>query len=141
MKHYRATRKKYIHHSKTDKQEAVICAFCDRTTRDIVEENDTAYVIVNRVPYDLFDGARVLDHLMVIPKEHRISIKEFSDQELTDMFRLAGKYEAEGYGVYARGKGAITRSIAHQHTHLIKLADTTSKFVLYTQKPYILFEK
>jgi diadenosine tetraphosphate (Ap4A) HIT family hydrolase len=142
MKHYRKTFLQYEKHGKTDHAEKIACAFCDNVpSSEIIEQTDTVFVIKNRVKYDMFDGVRVLDHLMVIPIAHRESLAEFTDQEALDMVRISGKYEEEGYGVYARGKGAVTRSVAHQHTHLMKLAATPAKLIIYARKPYLLIDR
>lgn len=142
MKHYRRTFKTYAHHAKQDRSKHVDCNFCDRSMiEEVLEETDTMMVIRNRVKYDLFDGARVLDHLLIVPKVHRQSLAEFTNTELLESFRLAGKYENEGYGVYARGRGSVARSMPHQHTHLLQLADRASKFMVFTKKPYILIER
>jgi diadenosine tetraphosphate (Ap4A) HIT family hydrolase len=141
MKHYRSTRKRYDTHNKDDAMKENYCPFCDNDNHEIIEETNTMFVMKNRVKYDLFDGVRVLDHLLVIPKQHRVALNEFTDQEIIDAFRIAGKYEEQGYGFYGRGVGSVTRSVAHQHTHLLKLADTTSKLVVFTSKPYLLFER
>ena len=141
MKHYRSTWATYENHNKDDAAKDGYCPFCDISNQTIVEENESAYVIKNRVRYDLFDGTKVLDHLMVIPKQHRTSLTEFTDQELVDTFRIAGKYEEQGYGFYGRGIGSVTRSVEHQHSHLIKQADVKSKVVVFTSKPYFLFER
>lgn len=142
MKHYRSTFKQYRKHAKSDVGREIVCAFCDPShIEEIITETDTMRVVRNRVKYDMFDGDRVVDHLMVVPKEHRVSVADFTDQELIDAFRLAGEYEQQGYGIYARGKGAATRSIAHQHTHLMKLANKPAKLIVYASRPYILFDR
>ena len=142
MKHYRTTYKKYKGHAKTDAVRSIECAFCDPSAiEEIIKETDTVRVVRNRVKYDMFDGDRVVDHLMVIPKAHRASVGEFTDQELLDSFRIAGEYEEQGYGIYARGKGAATRSIEHQHTHLMKLANRPARLILYSHRPYFLFDR
>jgi diadenosine tetraphosphate (Ap4A) HIT family hydrolase len=88
----------------------------------------------------MFEGRRVVDHLMVIPKRHVETVAEFSDQEKIDQMTVIGEYEAKGYNVYARGVGSVTRSVRHQHTHLIKLIDKRSKAVIYLKKPYVLID-
>lgn len=96
------------------------------------------YVAANRVSYDIFEDRKVTDHLMVIPKKHHESIQSFNDKEKCDAMNVMGEYEAKGYSVYARGLGSPTRSVKHQHTHLIKLVDKLSKMIIYARKPYVL---
>lgn len=98
------------------------------------------FIIANRVPYDTFEGKRVLEHLMVVPKQHHESLADLSDQEKLEMMTLLGEYETRGFNVYARGVGSSTRSVTHQHTHLLRLASRQKSFMLYAKKPYILLE-
>jgi diadenosine tetraphosphate (Ap4A) HIT family hydrolase len=96
------------------------------------------YVIANRIAYDVFAGRRVTDHLMVIPKRHTESINDFTDQEKIDQMTIMGDYESRGYDVYARGVESVTRSVKHQHTHLIKMLDKRPKLVIFSERPHIL---
>jgi diadenosine tetraphosphate (Ap4A) HIT family hydrolase len=98
------------------------------------------YIIPNRVAYDMFEGRRVIDHLMVIPKRHVDTLQGFTDQEKVDHMTILGEYEAKGYNIYARGVGSVSRSVAHQHTHLIKMVQKKSKFILFVEAPHILID-
>lgn len=140
MHHYRKTKAVYVTHNSSD---AVIdrCTFCDIKLREmILHENETMYVVANRVSYDMFEDRKVTDHLMVIPKRHHDSLQSFSDAEKCDAMNIMGDYESRGYSVYARGVGGPTRSVKHQHTHLIKLVDKPSRLIIYARKPYILLD-
>ncbi|MNR44739.1 hypothetical protein D3C85_1635170 [compost metagenome] len=88
----------------------------------------------------MFEGRRVTDHVMVIPKEHRRGFGDFTPEERNDAMLLIGHYETLGYNVYARGVDSPSRSVEHQHTHLIKLQDKASKVIVYTKKPYVLID-
>ena len=141
MHHYRKTLKTYATHNAKDKVSSG-CTFC-REIADksrVIYENDTMFIIPNRVSYDMFEGRRVLEHYMVIPKRHVETLADFTDQEKIDQMTIAGEYEEKGFNVYARGKGSVSRTVEHQHTHLIKLVDKRSRFVLYAQKPYVLID-
>lgn len=140
MLHYRKTKLTYDRHRKNDiKTED--CPFCTTARMEhIIEENGTMFIVANRVSYDMFEGRRVHEHLMVIPKAHRASIVDFTVDESRDFMSLVGKYEALGYNVYARGFDSPSRSVKHQHTHLIKLADKASSLVIYSKKPYLLID-
>lgn len=141
MHHFRKTKRTYTKLNHGDRQVSD-CGFCTSARAErIVAENDTVFIVANRVAYDVFEGYRVLEHLLAIPKAHRTSLDDFTDQERLDMMRLMGQYEREGYNVYSRGVNAAARSVAHQHTHLIKLSQKASTFVLFSQKPYLLIEK
>lgn len=118
------------------------CAFCTSAQEEpALAGNETMYVIANRTSYDIFEGYRVAEHLMIIPKAHRASLAEFTENEMIDFMRLAGEYEAKGYSVYARGVDSPTRSVAHQHTHLIKLTGKAPNVMLYTSRPHVLIAK
>ena len=140
MYHYRKTRTTYNKHNKADVtlQE---CTFCRDQGDNVIAENDTMYVIPNRVSYDVFESMHVIDHLMVIPKKHHETMATFDDAEKLDAMRIMGEYEAQGYSVYGRGKGSASRSVKHQHTHLLKLDNKPSSLVIYARKPYFMIAK
>ncbi|HSW92064.1 MAG TPA: HIT domain-containing protein [Candidatus Saccharimonadales bacterium] len=141
MHHYRKTIKSYASHNEEDKVSSG-CTFCKEVGgKRITYENETMYLMANRVSYDMFEGRRVLDHLMVIPKRHVETLADFTDQEKIDQMTIAGEYESKGYNVYARGAGSISRTVKHQHTHLIKLLNKKSQFFFFMQKPYVLIDK
>ena len=141
MHHYRKTIKQYQAFNQSDKA-AMGCTFCREVNGPKVRhETATMFIIPNRVKYDMFEGRRVLDHLMVIPKRHLGSIDDFTNQEKIEQMTIAGEYEAEGYNVYARGRGSVSRSVDHQHTHLIKLSDKKPSFIFFAERPHILVDK
>jgi diadenosine tetraphosphate (Ap4A) HIT family hydrolase len=134
MYHYRKTRKMYKSFPK-----AAHCHFCDvREMKEILEETEYARVIRNRVSYDIWEMRKVIDHLMVIPKRHARSLNDLTDPERLDIMKLLGKYEADHYNVYARSIESMTRSVDHQHTHLIKTTSKLGKVLIFLHKPYIL---
>jgi len=141
MHHYRKTLKQYSAFNAKDATIAA-CGLCREGSGErIIRQNDTMFVIPNRVSYDMFEGRRVKDHLMVIPKRHVETLADFTDQEKIDQMTIASAYEAQGYNVYARGVGSISRSVKHQHTHLIKLVDKKPRFIVFSEKPHILIDK
>jgi len=119
------------------------CAFCsdENLQSRVVEKTATMIVIPNRVSYDIFEGRKVETHLMVLPIRHVESISDFTDDEKRDMVDILAKYEILGYNLYARGVGSISRSVKHQHTHLIKISNTLPNISLFVRRPYILFHK
>jgi diadenosine tetraphosphate (Ap4A) HIT family hydrolase len=140
MHHYRKTKKKYATYNAGDAA-ASGCTFCKEAGGvKAIYENNTMFVIPNRVAYDMFEGRKVIDHVMVIPKHHRESIADFTDQERLDQMAIAGDYESRGYNVYARGKGSVSRSVNHQHTHLIKLSNNKPRFIFFAEKPHLLID-
>lgn len=82
----------------------------------------------------------VTEHLLVVPKRHALSLDELTDEEKLDHMNILASYEAKGYNIYARSVDSTTRSVAHQHTHLIKASGRRAKIVLFFQKPYFLFK-
>lgn len=141
MYHYRTTRNTYKKHNNSDKQ-ITTCTFCREIEKadKILHEGKTMFVLPNRVSYDVFEGRHVTDHIMVIPKRHIDSINDFTSEEASEFVQLIGWYESEGYNVYARGRGNISRSVQHQHTHLIKTDDKPTKALLFVKKPYFLIK-
>lgn len=138
MYHYRKTRRTYAGHNRMDKTRTD-CTFCrDETRQTTLLENETMFVVKNRVSYDMFEGKKVLDHVMVIPKAHHESLRDFTDVEKIDVMNIMAEYEGRGYNIYARGVGSSTRSVSHQHTHMLKLSDKQATFMLYARKPYVL---
>ena len=144
MRHSRKTIRQYAKLNKGDKK-LEGCTFCNeyQTKSNIIFENETMFVIPNRVSYDAFEGQHVVGHFMVIPKRHVESIDGFTEQEMVDQMKIAGRYEKDGFDVYARGVGNVTRTVKHQHTHLIK-GDNKSKLprlLFFMRKPYIMILK
>lgn len=140
MLHYRKTKVKYNSHRKADKK-VQACGFCDAEVSERhVLETQTVMVIPNRISYDMFEGRRVTEHLMVIPKQHRESFVDFTQQEQLETMQVIAKYETEGYNIYARGVGSISRSMKHQHTHLIKLSQQSSRAIFFIKRPYFLLD-
>lgn len=138
MYHYRKTRKSYKTLNANDTTKPV-CTLCDEDNKPrIIKENSSMILLPNRVSYDIFEGMRVVEHLMIVPKRHIEHMKDFTDQEKMDFMSLAGEFEAKGYNVYARGAKSATRSVAHQHTHLIKADNKKARSIVYIAKPYFL---
>lgn len=136
MHHYRKTVKKYH-----ERRKVTECPFCaSLTLAKAIKETEHAYIVPNLTFYDIWEGHDVLDHLLVAPKRHVKSMKELSEEERLDIIDLIADYESEDYSAYARGVGTVTRSVEHQHTHLIKLHHKSPRFSFYLRKPYILIK-
>ncbi len=133
MYHYRKNSKIYENFP-----EPVSCPFCDPSQlSDIVRETEYAYVVPNRTFYDLWELQQVTDHLLVVPKLHVYSLAELPDAAKLDIINLIGEYEQGDYNVYARAVTNPTRSIAHQHTHLIKADQHPARALLHVRRPYL----
>lgn len=138
MHHLRKTKLTYNKANAGDRKRPE-CTFCtDETRARILDENKTMFVIANRVAYDFFEGLEVEEHLMVIPKRHIEDFKSLSAQEKTDFVDMISKYEAKGYGFYARGTHNANRSVRHQHTHLFKVKGYKARVLFYLKKPHLL---
>ena len=103
-------------------------------------QTDLSYVIPNQTSYEVWEFHEVLDHLMVIPKRHVEHLSELTDAEVLDIGHIIGRYDALGYSSYARAPLNRRRSVTHQHTHLIKIADKPVRFSLLLTKPYHLIK-
>lgn len=119
------------------------CDFCAISEGDpqFVTETRSFKVIKNKFPYSFWDDQTVGEHLMVVPKEHTESLASFTPMQSAEFLRLISDYELRGYHVYARAVKSISRSVAHQHTHLIKGVGEPKKFVLQVDKPHILITR
>jgi len=134
LHHYRKTVKQYRKRQKVQE-----CPFCNpETLNKAILTTEHSYIVSNLTQYDLWELYDVVDHLLVIPKRHVKSLKELHDAERLDIMNLAADYEEKGYNVYSRGVDVATRSVEHQHTHLIKLAHKRPRFAVYLHKPYFV---
>lgn len=137
MHHYRKTYKLY-----QARQRAASCPFCDPTTLDNkVADFVEAYIVPNLTKYDIWELHDVVEHLLLVPKRHVESLQELDDDEKLALIRIMSDYEAKGYNVYARASGSVRKSVAHQHTHLIKLKGKQAKGALFLSKPYMLIKR
>jgi diadenosine tetraphosphate (Ap4A) HIT family hydrolase len=93
-------------------------------------------VVKNKYPYLLWDGQRVTDHIMIVPKKHCYLLGEFSAPEFREYVKLVAEYDKKGYSTYARGKDSSARSIHHQHTHLIRTDNRPLRFLVFFGRPY-----
>ena len=117
------------------------CEFCGMTKsrKQVVAESKSFLVIKNIFPYSLWDNQAVADHLMIIPKDHTDTLATLTDSQAGEYLKLLSKYELLGYNVYARAPSSIIKTVAHQHTHLIKPRGKARKVILFLRKPYIRF--
>jgi diadenosine tetraphosphate (Ap4A) HIT family hydrolase len=105
-------------------------------TRNIIEEQDTYYIVENLMTYDLWDLHKVDKHLLLIPKVHVGSISELDNQLRDTLMEVMCRYESSGYNIYARAAQNKTKSVVHQHTHLIKTFGPKLTKMTYIEKPY-----
>jgi diadenosine tetraphosphate (Ap4A) HIT family hydrolase len=115
------------------------CSFCHlkENGEQVIQETEGFLVVRNLFPYSIWDGQKVVDHLMVVPKKHTDSLSDLGAHSAVEYLGIVGAYEKQGYNVYARAPGSHMKSIAHQHTHLIKPVGPPNKFLFLLRKPYI----
>jgi diadenosine tetraphosphate (Ap4A) HIT family hydrolase len=131
--------KQYRRHRRTVERPQEVCAFCDVNEKSPQTVKITTYfkLIKNIFPYSIWDDFTIEDHLLLTPKRHTDSLADLPDKADIEYIRIISKYEAKGYNIYARAPGSNMKSIAHQHTHLIKPGKKKVRFLLYIAKPYL----
>lgn len=120
------------------------CTFCQLQTEpdgQVLAESEHCLVISNLFPYSVWDTCGVSEHMMVIPKRHVASLAELDDAERLDYVNLVSKYEADGYSLYARSPGNATKTITHQHMHLMQIDNRRKKWLFFLRKPHILWTR
>ncbi|MFZ2560119.1 MAG: hypothetical protein WAW91_00595 [Candidatus Nanoperiomorbaceae bacterium] len=114
------------------------CAFCDpNCLQPLIEATELFWVIENAYPYAIFDEQGIADHLLIVPKRHVLGISEFTSAESREFMQLVSKYDRLGYSLYARANNSKSKSVSHQHAHLMKLDGKTVKLNVTVRKPYI----
>ncbi|MDR0397816.1 MAG: HIT domain-containing protein [Candidatus Nomurabacteria bacterium] len=103
------------------------CTFCKIGKKgngnEIIDETKHFWIVTNLFPYELWDGRKVLTHLLVVPKDHFHNIDEMTHSERITLIEILGRYEKRGYSFYGRAPQNASRSMEHQHTHLIKVEE------------------
>lgn len=118
---------------------AGICVFCEGHRQTVLKEYKHFKLVRNTFGYSLWDGQKVVDHLMFYPKKHIDAIGHFTDEMVLDMHGILREYEGNGYNVYARAPASQIKSVVHQHTHLIKTEGEPKRLIILSRKPYLRF--
>lgn len=118
---------------------ANICVFCTGHNEKLIEDHQQFKVIRNIFAYSLWDGQKVIDHLMITPKAHIDSVASFTQEMVPEFHKLMSTYESKGYNVYLRAPTSKIKSVTHQHTHLIKTEGAAKQVILHSRKPYLRF--
>lgn len=134
----RSTKEEHLYSRKRTQELGGGCVFCAiaKGHPQYVSETKHLKVIRNQTPYSLWDGQGVLDHLMIVPKQHTNKLGDLSGDAAKEFFALVEQYEEQNYNLYARSVHSTVRSIPHQHTHLIKLDGKQRKFLMMVRKPW-----
>lgn len=116
------------------------CDFCKfhKKSEQVVAEYKDFWVVKNIFGYDHWDGMKVTEHLLLVPKRHVDTISHFTDVESREYLNLLASHEAEGYSIYARAAQNAAKSVPHQHTHLIRMDDRRTKGMIYMRKPHLV---
>lgn len=133
----RKEHQKYIRYNKSLKGDKK-CIFCDLKKGDpqYISETKHFFIIRNIFPYSLWDDMKVVDHLMLVPKQHTDTLAVLSKEAAVEYVNIISEYEQNSYGIWARPVGSVIKSIEHQHTHFIKGDGKRGKFLLHSRKPY-----
>lgn len=138
-------RKEEIRYRKTMKKRAPSkeCTFCHINDghEEFIEEGTFFKIIVNLFRYTYWDEQDVVHQVMLVPKLHTESIRKLPTEAAIEFLDFIGKYEEQGYNIYARPPMSATKSVPHQHTHLIKTSGKRKKVMVYSRKPFIMFAK
>lgn len=102
-----------------------LCAFCEllqNNDNQVISELENFLIINNRFPYYEWDAQTVNEHIMIIPRRHLMKFVEFTKDEATQLLEIISDYEDRGFSIYARAQQNKSRTVTHQHTHLLRLA-------------------
>jgi hypothetical protein len=115
------------------------CQFCDLPADEPGILNATKHFIVlkNTFAYSLWEHMDVQEHLLLLPKRHIATLRELTTPEKIEYAELCGQYEDSGYSLYTRATDSKTKSVVHQHTHLIKNQGEPRRIVFYSRHPTI----
>lgn len=119
------------------------CDFCVITPKSpqYVKMDYDFKIIKSNFPYSLWDRQHVKDHLMIVPIRHVASLSELIPAELSNYGNVIAEYEARGYNVYSRAPQTLSKSIVHQHTHLILTTGPLRRYIIYFARPFWRFVK
>lgn len=137
--HHYAYQKYLADRSKHHKHPTENCILCEVDADDTQFVSGTKYfkIIRNIFPYAIWDQQHVTDHLMIVPQVHTDSLTTLSEKARLEFVQLISDYELHGYHVYARATKSDTKSIDHQHTHVIKCEGRPTNLGFYLMKPYV----
>ncbi len=134
----RSRKEEMIYRAYRKKQNPEICLFCQikKGHRQHILDTRSFRLIRNIFPYSVWDGQKVVDHLMITPKKHVTGLADLSSQEAAELHKLISRYEKRGYSIYARSPESKIKSVAHQHTHLIKTKGKPWDLIFLIRRPF-----
>jgi diadenosine tetraphosphate (Ap4A) HIT family hydrolase len=114
------------------------CPFCHVKPEEVIETGTYFRVFMTLFKYTYWDEQNVVDQLLLVPKQHVESLSKLPPKAAEEFMELLGKYESQGYSLYARTPDATSKTVPHQHTHLIQVTGKSKKFMFHLRRPYIL---
>ena len=118
-------------------KKCVFCAFNDESHDQVLFTRDHFWIVKNLFPYSTWDLLPVEHHIMIVPKRHIDAISHFTDVEMKEYAAIIAEYDDMDYSSYARARGNKSKTVTHQHTHLIKLGKRHKAIGIYLSRPYI----
>lgn len=136
----RSYREHKIYSSHLKNIDKSICAFCAIESGDeqLIKSTKSFKIIKNIFSYSIWDSQKVVDHLMVVPKAHTDNLANMTPKQAAEYLLIISEYEQRGYNIYARAPSTKTKSIIHQHTHLIKVDGKFINFSFWIKKPFFI---
>jgi len=133
----RSRKEEITYRTHQSKQKNTGCVFCHikKGHDQFISEHTYFIVIRNIFEYSIWDGQKVVDHLMLVPKKHTDSLGELPTGAAEEFVKIISAYEKKSYNIYARAPLSVIKSVVHQHTHLIKTVGRPKNFVFLLRKP------
>ena len=139
----RTRKSQKVYRNYTDGLDKSECVFCEFTlkSKQVIKGLKHFWIVTNIYGYDMWDSSGVKEHLMIVPKRHIDSIAEFNTEEKREFIENLVAYEKKGYSIYARSANNSRKSVAHQHTHLIKVDNKIKRILFFIKKPHLMISK
>lgn len=116
------------------------CQFCaiGLDSEQLVKLTKSFKIIRNIFSYSIWDGQKVDNHLMIVPRKHTDSLANLTPAQSHEFLLIVSDYESRGYNIYARAPSSTMKSVIHQHTHLIKTSGATKNMMFLLRKPFYI---
>ena len=109
----------YITFLKKNSTEGSTCPFCHELKKDIIEENNTAFLTYALAPYHKH-------HMLIVPKRHVSPILDLTPEEVTDLYSLEKigitlihKLGYDNLSILLREGKASGKTVDHLHYHIV----------------------
>ncbi len=137
---YRSRKHEKLYASEKKVQKTKPCPFCNvrEDGREPITESKYFLRIKNAFPFDTWDSFEVMAHELLIPKRHVTGLNALTAPERKELMDLMCEADRAGYNILGRHDGNAAKTVAHQHTHLIKTAGKPITHLVYIRKPHML---